>query len=168
MRGVHATKLLCVHSMEHLFFPPRVFSGSVFKSDFQCSSDPKNIPAKLAVVVTAQHRDIPRILFFGLLGIAYFFLAPVILPSSGVLLSCITSSSVTRLRYVDIQILLLPTYGQEDIQSPLMLSSFYPLSATLSPSVLMISYCRPMFPTPNTDAGYVFSDIDKEGQGRSK
>ncbi|KAI9389780.1 hypothetical protein POPTR_008G091200v4 [Populus trichocarpa] len=26
------------------------------------------------------HRDIPRILFFGLLGIAYFFLAPVILP----------------------------------------------------------------------------------------
>ncbi|KAJ6322381.1 hypothetical protein OIU77_012270 [Salix suchowensis] len=26
------------------------------------------------------HRDIPRVLFFGLLGIAYFFLAPVILP----------------------------------------------------------------------------------------
>lgn len=26
------------------------------------------------------HRDIPRILFFGLLGITYFFLAPLILP----------------------------------------------------------------------------------------
>ena len=26
------------------------------------------------------HKDIPRILFFGLLGITYFFLAPVILP----------------------------------------------------------------------------------------
>lgn len=28
----------------------------------------------------AYHRDVPRVLFFGLLGITYFFLAPLILP----------------------------------------------------------------------------------------
>ncbi|KAJ6987594.1 hypothetical protein NC653_020754 [Populus alba x Populus x berolinensis] len=112
----------------NIFFAT-VFSGSVL-NQISIVLDPKNIPAKLAVVVPAQasffiayvvtsgwtstsselfriiplicslmtkccaestddeievpsipyHRDIPRILFFGLLGIAYFFLAPVILP----------------------------------------------------------------------------------------
>ncbi|XP_011017881.1 PREDICTED: CSC1-like protein At1g69450 isoform X1 [Populus euphratica] len=112
----------------NIFFAT-VFSGSVLNK-LSIILDPKNIPAKLAVVVPAQasffiayvvtsgwtstsselfriiplicslmtkccaesaddeievpsipyHRDIPRILFFGLLGIAYFFLAPVILP----------------------------------------------------------------------------------------
>ncbi|RDY11770.1 CSC1-like protein, partial [Mucuna pruriens] len=105
-----------------------VFSGSIL-SMLKAVLDPKNIPAKLAVVVPAQasffityvvtqgwtsvsselfrvipfifswitrpftstdddfevpstpyHKDIPRILFFGLLGITYFFLAPLILP----------------------------------------------------------------------------------------
>ncbi|XP_062161985.1 CSC1-like protein HYP1 isoform X1 [Alnus glutinosa] len=112
----------------NIFFAT-VFSGSVL---YQVSIflEPKNIPAKLAVLVPAQasffiayvvtsgwtsasselfrlvplvwglitkpctrstddelevptipyHRDIPRLLFFGLLGITYFFQAPLILP----------------------------------------------------------------------------------------
>ncbi|KAI4314124.1 hypothetical protein L6164_027060 [Bauhinia variegata] len=107
-----------------------VFSGSVLSQMF-IILDPKEIPAKLAVVVPAQasffiayvvtsgwtsisaelfrviplifslicrpftksanddefeapsmpyHKDIPRILLFGLLGMTYFFLAPLILP----------------------------------------------------------------------------------------
>lgn len=35
---------------------------------------------ELKVPTIPYHRDFPRVLFFGLLGIAYFFLAPLILP----------------------------------------------------------------------------------------
>ncbi|KAJ6986469.1 hypothetical protein NC653_019852 [Populus alba x Populus x berolinensis] len=185
------------------------------------------------------HRDIPRILFFGLLGIAYFFLAPVIMPfllvyfclayiifrnqeMFGTVNSCMNSVheilgceqlgkgpgnffseealsrinlslylfqfsrfclmstagnasspflNLIRLRYVDIPILLLHTMAKGI--SILMLSSFYPLSATLSPSarILMIFFAASTSAPraiPNTDLGYVFSDIDKEGQGKIK
>ncbi|CAM8879419.1 unnamed protein product [Rhodiola kirilowii] len=73
-----------------------VFSGSAL---YQVSIilDPTNIPSRLAVAVPAQasffiayvvtsgwtsiaSEDFPRVLFFGLLGITYFFLAPLILP----------------------------------------------------------------------------------------
>ncbi|XP_002522488.2 CSC1-like protein At1g69450 isoform X1 [Ricinus communis] len=40
----------------------------------------KNPDDELEVPSIAYHKDIPRILFFGLLGITYFFLAPLILP----------------------------------------------------------------------------------------
>ncbi|KAM3754618.1 hypothetical protein ACB098_03G179600 [Castanea mollissima] len=39
-----------------------------------------NTDDELVVPTIPFHRDIPRLLFFGLLGIAYFFLAPLILP----------------------------------------------------------------------------------------
>lgn len=40
----------------------------------------RNPDDELEVPSIPYHRDIPRILFFGLLGITYFFLAPLILP----------------------------------------------------------------------------------------
>lgn len=40
----------------------------------------KDIEEELVVPGIPFHRDIPRLLFFGLLGITYFFLAPLILP----------------------------------------------------------------------------------------
>ncbi|XP_050373012.1 CSC1-like protein At1g69450 isoform X2 [Argentina anserina] len=84
-----------------------VFSGSVFYK-ISIFLDPQNIPAKLASAVPEQasffiayvvtsgwtdskddelevpaipyHSHMPRVLFFVLLGITYFFLAPLILP----------------------------------------------------------------------------------------
>ncbi|KAM7269597.1 hypothetical protein ACFE04_025094 [Oxalis oulophora] len=40
----------------------------------------KSTEEEVQVPPIAYHKDIPRILFFGLLGITYFFLAPLILP----------------------------------------------------------------------------------------
>ncbi|XP_038994231.1 CSC1-like protein At1g69450 [Hibiscus syriacus] len=48
---------------------------SLIKKPFSCCSD-----EEFEVPSIPYHRDIPRILFFGLLGITYFFLAPLILP----------------------------------------------------------------------------------------
>ncbi|CAM8879418.1 unnamed protein product [Rhodiola kirilowii] len=40
----------------------------------------ENLEDQLQVPTIPYHRDFPRVLFFGLLGITYFFLAPLILP----------------------------------------------------------------------------------------
>ncbi|KAE8673214.1 CSC1-like protein [Hibiscus syriacus] len=48
---------------------------SLIKKPFSCCSD-----EEFEVPSVPYHREIPRILFFGLLGITYFFLAPLILP----------------------------------------------------------------------------------------
>ncbi|MBA0602440.1 hypothetical protein Gorai_002620 [Gossypium raimondii] len=48
---------------------------SLIRKPFTCCSD-----EEFEVPSIPYHRDIPRILFFGLLGITYFFLAPLILP----------------------------------------------------------------------------------------
>ncbi|KAK8979603.1 hypothetical protein V6N11_073595 [Hibiscus sabdariffa] len=48
---------------------------SLMKKPFGCCSD-----EEFEVPSIPYHQDIPRILFFGLLGITYFFLAPLILP----------------------------------------------------------------------------------------
>ncbi len=40
----------------------------------------KSADDELEAPTIPYHRDIPRLLFFGLLGITYFFLAPLILP----------------------------------------------------------------------------------------
>lgn len=46
----------------------------------KCCCCNRNIPDKFDLPYIYYHREIPRILFFGLLGITYFFLAPLILP----------------------------------------------------------------------------------------
>ncbi|KAH7515995.1 hypothetical protein FEM48_Zijuj10G0087500 [Ziziphus jujuba var. spinosa] len=51
------------------------FSFSLIKRPFTRSTD-----HELEVPSLPYHKDIPRILFFALLGITYFFLAPLILP----------------------------------------------------------------------------------------
>ncbi|MED6131573.1 CSC1-like protein hyp1 [Stylosanthes scabra] len=45
----------------------RIFGGGETSEDFEAPSIP-------------YHREVPRILFFGLLGVTYFILAPLILP----------------------------------------------------------------------------------------
>ncbi|XWS64220.1 hypothetical protein CRYUN_Cryun06bG0167900 [Craigia yunnanensis] len=51
------------------------FICSLIRRPFSCCLD-----EEFEVPSIPYHRDIPRILFFGLLGITYFFLAPLILP----------------------------------------------------------------------------------------
>lgn len=51
------------------------FSFSLIKRPFTKGTD-----HELEVPSLPYHKDIPRILFFALLGITYFFLAPLILP----------------------------------------------------------------------------------------
>lgn len=51
------------------------FFWSLLKRAFVESKDDE-----LEVPSVSYHKDIPRVLFFGLLGITYFFLAPLILP----------------------------------------------------------------------------------------
>ncbi|EOY01825.1 hypothetical protein QUC31_013578 [Theobroma cacao] len=51
------------------------FIWSLIRKPFSCCSD-----EEIEVPAIPYHRDLPRILFFGLLGITYFFLAPLILP----------------------------------------------------------------------------------------
>ncbi|CAM8885708.1 unnamed protein product [Rhodiola kirilowii] len=43
-------------------------------------TEEENLEDQLQVPTIPYHRDFPRVLFFGLLGITYFFLAPLILP----------------------------------------------------------------------------------------
>ncbi|KAH9626169.1 hypothetical protein KSS87_017693 [Heliosperma pusillum] len=45
-----------------------------------CCSDNDGDDGEIDVPYMLYHKDIPKILFFGLLGITYFFLAPLILP----------------------------------------------------------------------------------------
>ncbi|KAI9085425.1 hypothetical protein K1719_032586 [Acacia pycnantha] len=47
---------------------------SLIRKPFICKDDEFEVPS------FAYHKDIPRVLLFGLLGITYFFLAPLILP----------------------------------------------------------------------------------------
>ncbi|TKY69635.1 CSC protein [Spatholobus suberectus] len=51
---------------------PFIFSW--IKRPFTSTDDEFEVPS------TPYHKDVPRVLFFGLLGITYFFLAPLILP----------------------------------------------------------------------------------------
>ncbi|CAL4905578.1 unnamed protein product [Urochloa decumbens] len=77
-------------------FFANVLTGSAL-SQWKIFLDPKEVPSKLAVVVPAQcakcckrddskapsmpyHSEIPRILLFGLIGVTYFIVAPLILP----------------------------------------------------------------------------------------
>lgn len=50
------------------------FISSLIKRPFTKQEDEFEAPS------LAYHRDVPRVLFFGLLGITYFFLAPLIIP----------------------------------------------------------------------------------------
>ncbi|KAK7309817.1 hypothetical protein RJT34_06865 [Clitoria ternatea] len=60
-----------VSSELFLVFP---FIMSLITKPFSRSDDEFEVPS------IPYHRDLPRVLFFGLLGITYFFLAPLILP----------------------------------------------------------------------------------------